>query len=161
MDALNILNRDLNDAAWDHLSGTTLPRARFFKPLDTFWSILSEIQTAYDIKMFIDCGTGNGDLPSEAVGDHKIKMAGIDIVAREGNSPCQVQIIPAHRMPTNEDIWPMVCRPDHSGWVYSLLEKALESGSGFIYVGLLDNMEQDLGDHLENFRFEMGRFDPQ
>ena len=48
----------------------------------------------------------------------------------------------------------MCCRPDRSGWARALLEKCLESGSGFIYVGLRKNMAGDLGSHMMSGAFD-------
>ncbi len=132
----------------------TLPRLRFFEPNEEFWSVLEDVQNEFDIDMFIDCGTGNGDLPAEAI-DRNIKMAGIDIIKREGNNFSDVQIIPAHKIPSNPSVWRMVCRPNHSGWVEPLLEQSLQEDSGFIYVGLNRNIHIDLDDVLELYKFDM------
>lgn len=129
----------LIDAQWDRMYGTSIPRQRFFVPTDLFWKKLKEL----GFSMIIDCGTGNGDLPKEAI-DHDIKMAGIDIIHRDDNGPCEVQIIPAHRIPFSSDIWALTCRPDHSGWCYNLQELAAESGAGFIYVGMPNNIDTDV-----------------
>ncbi len=132
---------ELIDAQWDQMYGTSLPRQRFFIPTDTFWEKLKELSSDFD--MIIDCGTGNGDLPKESA-SHEIKMAGVDICHRDGNGPCEVQVIPAHRMPYGPRIWAMACRPNHSGWCSSLQNQAADSGAGFIYVGKPDNIENDV-----------------
>ena len=144
------INEDLSEQIWEKCFMEELPRIRFLKPKKLFWASLKDIKKSNNLLMFIDCGTGNGDIPKEASQDHNIKMGGCDIVKREGwrKNPCMVQIIPAHRMPMTPTIWPIVCRPDHSGWVRGLLEKALEENAGFIYTGLRKNMAQDLGEWM-------------
>jgi len=142
------MNEEMSEHMWERMQGEKLPRVRFFTPIPIFWEYMKEVQEQYGIEVFADCGTGNGDLPKEAT-NHKIKIAGVDIVRREGNEIMQVHIMPAHRMPFTFEFWPMACRPDHSGWVRGLLEKALQDdNSGFIYVGLRRNMAQDLGSHM-------------
>lgn len=135
-------------------SGITLPRLRFFKPVDKFWDTLTEVIADQKIKMVVDCGTGNGELPKEARLEHDIHMAGIDIVRREGNDYVEVHILAAHQMPCDNKTWRMACRPDHSGWVSPLVEKSLEEGSGFIYVGLPKNVADDLGQYIEHCSHE-------
>lgn len=131
----------LIDAQWDQMYDTSIPRLRFFVPTDLFWKKLKELSSKFS--MVIDCGTGNGDLPEEAK-SHNIKMAGVDIIQRDGNGPCEVQIIPAHRMPFSSNIWALACRPNHSGWCRDLQELAAESGAGFIYIGMPKNIDTDV-----------------
>ncbi len=136
----------LIDAQWDRMYGTSLPRQRFFIPTNLFWNKLKELSSEFS--MIIDCGTGDGELPKEAI-DHDIKMAGVDIIHRTGNGPCEVQIIPAHRMPFSPNIWALACRPNHSGWCHNLQELATESGAGFIYVGMPNNTDTDVNSDLK------------
>ena len=142
------INEDLSERMWETYHGEHLPRMKFLIPNKTFWKHLKDIKESNNIMMFIDCGTGNGHIPKEAISKHKIKMAGCDVVKREDHELGQIQILPAHRMPMNKEVWPMACRPDHSGWVRGLLEKAMEEGSGFIYTGLRENMALDLGRYM-------------
>lgn len=148
------ISERLSENAWESCFGEKIPRLRFFTPNEKFWIELRSIKDSNSIDMFIDCGTGNGDLPKEARTKRDMKMAGIDIVTREGNDPCEVQMMPAHRMPSSKQFWLMACRPDHSGWVRALLEKCIEEESGFIYVGLRKNMAIDLGSHLLDTPFK-------
>ena len=131
----------LIDVQWNRMWGTVLPRQRFFIPNDRFWNKLDALKDSFD--MIVDCGTGNGELPSEAMERH-IKMAGVDICLRDGNGPTIVQIIPAHRMPYSDRIWALTCRPNHSGWCNLLQTQAQDTGAGFIYVGLPNNIDNDL-----------------
>lgn len=148
------ISEQMSEAAWQSYYMQELPRLRFFKPTEAFWGILKQVQETNGIEMFVDCGTGNGDLPKEARYERDIKMAGIDIARREGNEPTEVQMMPAHQMPATDTIWLMCCRPDHSGWARATLEKCLEAGSGFIYVGLRKNMAGDLGPHMMDRTFD-------
>ena len=142
------INEQLSEAAWETNFMHERPRLRFFTPTPVFWQHLKKVQEENNVSMFIDCGTGNGELPTEAKNDHDIKMGGVDIAKREGNTVAEAQIMPAHLMPFNYKIWALVCRPDHGGWARALLDKCQEDGSGFIYVGLRKNMVLDLGDYL-------------
>ena len=148
------INENMSEMAWENMHGKSIGRLRFFKPTDKFWVDLKSIKEAYGIKMFIDCGTGNGDLPKEAREKHSIKMGGLDIVHREGNGPVEVQITPAHRLPLPKDVWRMACRPDHSGWIQGLIEMTHEEDNGFIYVGLKKNMSHDLGKYLLDSKYD-------
>ena len=132
---------ELIEASWNSMYMTSLPRQRFFFPNDKFWRKLGEFGARFN--MIVDCGTGNGELPQEAQ-ERGIRMAGVDIVRRDDNSPTEVQIIPAHRMPFNDRVWALVCRPSHSGWCQNLQSRAYNSGAGFIYVGKPDNIDVDV-----------------
>ena len=132
---------ELIEAQWNSMYLTSLPKQRFFTPNDKFWAKLDELRPYFNL--IVDCGTGNGDLPRESQ-ERGIKMAGIDIIRRDGNDPMEVQIIPAHRMQFDDRMWPLICRPSHGGWCDALQHQALESGSGFIYVGKPTNIEGDV-----------------
>lgn len=136
---------ELIENAWEQNYGRSIPKQRFFTPKKKFWSELKDVMTKFDVGIFIDCGTGNGDIPNEAL-EQGIKMGGCDILHRKGNGPVDVQIIPAHRMPFNSTVWPLVCRPDHSGWVEHLWYRAIAAGAGFIYVGRPTAVENDVGE---------------
>lgn len=148
------ISERMSEQARDQMYGSSLPKLKFFKPKKKFWETIQNVYKANNLKMTADCGAGNGHIARKARHKYKLKMTGLDIVAREGNEPCEVQLIPAHQLPYSKEFWPMVCRPDHSGWVQALIEKAFEEGSGFIYVGLRKNMPQDLGKYLLKAKFE-------
>lgn len=148
------ISENMSEAAWENAFMQERPRLRFFKPTATFWEHLKKVQADNEIMMFIDCGTGNGELPTEARENHDIKMAGCDIAKRQGNTVSEAQIMPAHHMPFNHEVWAMTCRPDHGGWARALLEKCQAESSGFIYVGLRKNMAFDLGDHMMETPFD-------
>ena len=139
---MSIINDLINDRFYAG-SEMTLPDGRFFEPNKKFWKELSKL----GIPSFIDCGTGNGDLPREASGN-SIRMSGCDTNQRETLDP-SVHMLPAHRMPFGEKISALVCRPDHSGWVEALVPIVLEKGARFIYVGLPDNVDNDFPDHYK------------
>jgi hypothetical protein len=123
--------------------GLTLPNLRFFTPIDAFYEALDPYRHLH----LIDAGTGLGRLPEEAA-KRGFNMLGIDLVARDGQSP-DVLRLDAEDFPYDERTWLMMCRPDHSGWVYHTLEKALRLGAGAFYVGLEDNFERDLGEYVD------------
>lgn len=126
-----------------HLSQMKFTNLRFFTPLEAFFEALEP----YRHLRIVDAGTGLGKLPDEA-NLRGFNMLGIDIVVREGQSD-NVQYFDAERFRFNEQTWLMMCRPDHSGWVYDSLERALSLNAGAFYVGLESNFEKDLGDYLE------------
>ena len=136
------IQKDLIESQWMAMHGQSFPKQRFFTPLSIFWSTLESLQHQFSMSL-IDCGTGDGDLPNEAQ-EYGIKMGGVDIIHRTGNSPLQVQIVPAHMIPYSHSMWPMACRPDHSGWCIFLQTQARNQGAGFIYVGLMENIHRDL-----------------
>ena len=133
-----ILINDLVNEQYCQSEGMVLPANRFFIPNSKFWNKLKSL----GIPSFIDCGTGSGHIPTEAK-EKGIRMSGCDI-HRRSDAPPQTHISPAHHMPFNENISALLCRPDHSGWVEGLIPVVLEKGGRFIYVGLPDNVEQDI-----------------
>jgi hypothetical protein len=52
-------------------------------------------------------------------------------------------------MPFSKEVWPLVCRPDHSGWVSALWQRALLKESGFIYCGKAEAMIHDVNEDLK------------
>ena len=132
---------EMIDNQWEAMRNIPMPNQRFFTPTEAFWMALTDYSDEF--RMIVDCGTGNGELPEEAI-DRGIRMGGCDICPREGNGPMRVHIVPAHLMTFDKMIWPMVCRPSHGPWVQHLFDISRESGSGFIYVGLFKNLIVDL-----------------
>ena len=134
---------ELIENQWGAFFMQSAPRMRFFTPRPVFWEHLRRIVDENDIKVVHDCGTGNGDLVIEGR-DENIRIAGNDLLLREGNMPVDpVQIMPAHRMPFDKNFWAMTCRPDHGGWVQHLFEIAHDAGAGFIYVSLPRHIEAE------------------
>jgi len=132
---------------WEQMHGLIIPNQRFFEPTDMFWIELNKL----DVMMFIDCGAGDGHVAAEAT-ERGFRMGACDIARRECHVGVEVQPMPAHRMPFNSEIWPLVCRPDHGGWVEHLFIRAMEKGSGFIYVGHSEKLEHDVGNNHYNMR---------
>ena len=125
------------------MSNMMLGALRFFTPNDSFFEALEP----YKHLRIVDAGTGTGDLPEEAMA-RGFSMIGLDLVPRKGQS-ASVLPMEAESFPYDKDNWLMMCRPDHSGWVYDTLEIALRRGAGAFYVGLEDNFERDLGEYLD------------
>ena len=137
---MDALLRTLRNSA---LSRITAGALRFFTPLEAFYEALEPYK---DLRI-IDAGTGKGDLPEEAM-QRGFNMVGIDLVERHGQSE-RVIFMEAESFPYDERTWLMMCRPDHSGWVYDTLEAALSRGAGVFYVGLESNFERDLDEYVD------------
>lgn len=132
------------ELAWRDSFLTILPNQRFFTPLDIFWEELSKFEKV----SFVDCGAGNGQLMSEAK-NKGILMSGCDLYSRDDVEWGLVKIIPAHKIPFNQEVLALVCRPDHGGWCEDLVMTVLDKGSSFIYVGLPENVSIDIPVDIE------------
>lgn len=114
-----------------------LPSGHFFEPLPLFWTTLQQ----FPVK-FVECGSGSGHLLDMAA-SKKVDLVGFDLFHRDDQSPLVVHGDARHLQwePTR---WPLICRPDHSGWAFEVLAKAIRQGAGGIYVGLPRNYHTDL-----------------
>lgn len=119
-------------------SAVTLPNQRFFTPTDSFWQFLAEHQHI-DI---VDCGTGKGDLLEEAR-SRGLKLRGVDWLPREGQSEL-VELMDANDITWSPTRWPMICRPDHGGWAFDVLQIAKQLGAAGFYIGLGHNYYTDI-----------------
>ena len=128
---------------WARYHNDVLPNGRHFEPSETFNGVIEGLQNELKFTMLIDCGAGEGHV-AKALKAHGIKCAACDIIRRECHVGVEVQIIPAHKMPLDENIWPLVCRPDHSGWCGALFQRAMRMGSGFLYAGHVEKMVHDV-----------------
>lgn len=124
------------------LGGMTATSLRFFEPTEAFFQAMS----AYKDRMVVDAGAGMGHVSAqlEARGH---SMLPVDIMPREGQSP-KVVLLEAESLPYGDNLWLMLCRPDHSGWAYDTMELALRRGAGVFYAGLERNFDCDLGDYV-------------
>lgn len=122
-----------------------LPGGRFFEPQESFWEQLAQ----YKDRRIFDCGTGCGSLPKEAR-ERGFDMIGIDLLDRDGQDPDVVRL-DARVMPFQPTDVVIVCRPDHSGWIVDLLERALHKTGMFIYIGLDKNFDTDLWEYANEF----------
>src|SRR4051812_33153707 len=87
--------------AVDFLRSLELPPGRFFHPTERFWEIVEEI---YPGKVFVDCGTGAGDLAHE-LRERGYKALGIDPAVRDGQIENLVAPVMAETFPfSNRDI---------------------------------------------------------
>lgn len=111
---------------------------RFFVPNERFFSALAEFKGV----KFIDAGTGTGELPDEACA-LGFNMQGIELVRRPNQSP-NVEFREAESYPYSDTTWLLMCRPDHSGWVYDTVEAALRRGASALYVSKGCNLTLDL-----------------
>lgn len=133
---------DLRLSAFARLG--TMANLRWFTPTELFWELIEPFKD----KKIVDCGCGVGDTTREgfALG---FNMVGIDLVKRYGQHK-EVLHVDACAFPFNKNVWPLVCRPDHSGWVYDCLQRAMTRGATALYVGLWDNLDRDLDDLQED-----------
>lgn len=123
------------------MANVRLGYLRFFTPTQQFWEAMEQWRG----QGFIECGAGSGETTREAVANG-FKFMAVDICKRDGQD--NVTIIDATMMSFSDAAWPIICRPDHSGWCEDVMDRALEAGAGCIYVGLRRNVENDLGDHF-------------
>lgn len=124
----------------DAISQFTAGSVRFFEPTEAFFKALAPFKG----KQFIDAGAGQGHVTAQAR-ERGFKMLPVDIMPREGRV---VEVLPleAESQPYSEDLWLLICRPDHSGWAYETLRIALEAGASVFYAGLPRNFAVDLED---------------
>ena len=129
-------HQNLSLAALLHVEPSGL---RWFTPLPVFWD---ELKNRFPGIVFIDVGTGCGDLPREAK-EQSVTMVGIDIiVSRE--TPFVRRGYGEH-WAYSPTIWPIICRPCHSGFPRWVLAQARSFGASMIYVGFNKNRVRDVG----------------
>ena len=115
-----------------------LPDNRWFTPTEKFWEIIA----SFGKQLFVDCGCGTGALTQEAL-DRELVFLAIDLMPRRGQAPGVLQL-DATSMPFSKHMWPLICRPNHSGWAYYTICSALRRGADAFYVGLTSNIDIDL-----------------
>ncbi|HEC66588.1 MAG TPA: hypothetical protein ENI23_15035 [bacterium] len=115
------------------------PNRRFFTPVDEFWKVLSDLPKDLNL---IECGSGMGDLLTEAV-EHGIRLGGVDPIWREGQH-IAVHKMDAMQLTWSSERWPLICRPDHSGWAQDVIVRAKQHGATTLFVGLPSNYRWDL-----------------
>lgn len=138
--------RSLRDS---HLANVRLPALTFFEPTDAFFAALAPFKS----QAIVECGAGMGHV-TKAAQAQGFNMRAIDLVRRKGQWK-KVEIADAELQPYSPELWPLMCRPDHSGWVYDVLERALTRGAQALYVGLDRNLEQDLGEYVGRERLRV------
>lgn len=122
----------------------TMANLRWFTPNDTFWELLEPFKD----KKIVDCGCGVGDTTREGIA-RGFDMVGIDLVKRAGQHAL-VLPVDACAYPFSKNVWPLVCRPDHSGWAHDCLSNAMTRGATAMYVGKMENLDRDLDDLQED-----------
>jgi hypothetical protein len=118
----------------------TLAGLQWFTPNEKFWSTLE----AYKSINLVDAGCGVGNVTREAKKRGFI-MTPVDMIRRKGQIK-SVMHVDAVTLPYSKETWPLICRPDHSGWAYDCMARALSLGACAIYVGKEENIEQDVDD---------------
>lgn len=125
------------------LMGTTLPSHAFFHPTEDFWSMVHKLRfNAHRQVELVDCGCGIGLTLKEAE-KRKIPMRGVDLAKRKGQHPA-VEQLDATILSWGPNNWPLICRPDGSGWHHDVVVRARAQGASIIYVGVARNYERDL-----------------
>lgn len=131
-----------SNLAIDPIGVLTTPDLRWFTPHHIFWGVLSDLLTEFHLDRFVDVGTGRGDLPREAK-EFSVPMIGIDIQECPQNP--EVQCRSASSMRWSPSVWPIVCRPCHNGFPYSVRRRANADGAHMLYVGFRKNLSRDVG----------------
>lgn len=116
-----------------------LPSQRFFTPTDAFWHFIGIHHQKVEL---IECGSGTGYVLEEAA-RRGLRLRGVDLASRLGQSSI-VEKLDATQLPWSPTCWPIICRPDHSGWATEVLRKARASHASGWYVGLSRNYTRDL-----------------
>lgn len=124
------------------LADMCMPAARFFTPRARFWNLLHELVKEHPNLVFLDCGTGMGDLPREA-GERGLRMLGVDHVDREGQDQ-KVLRMDARFCRFGPLVWPLMCRPSHEGWAYEVAKAGLAAGATVLYAGKPENVSRDI-----------------
>jgi hypothetical protein len=129
--------------------GFAMPKMRFFQPTEVFWELLTALLKKHETSV-LEIGAGNGDLFLDGI-KRGVTIQGIDSCRRDGVS--HVLIADAVSWDYKPGTLALCCRPDHSGWAGYALEKALEDGASFMYVGLEHNLLRDLGELVNSADF--------
>lgn len=125
------------------IGAVTLPPGRFFTPKPAFWAALKELASGVKGLAIMDCGCGTGDLILEAHNQGMYFM-GCDLFKREGQS-ARVVALDATQIRWAHNYWPLICRPDHSGWATDVVSNAILQDARAIYVSKPSNYHLDVG----------------
>jgi len=135
-------------------TGLCLPSIVFFEPNTAF---LDWMGKRYNKDIIIyDVGAGNGHVSAElnSLG-HNAKA--IDLHYRDEG--LEVEIANGVLYRYERDAIVMLCRPCHGLFVEVVIDRAKECGvREVLYVGLERNVENDLGDYLDNAEEIAGPF---
>lgn len=122
------------------LMDATLPSHAFLHPEERFWEML-KAYTSQGIEL-VDCGCGIG-LTLQGAEERGIPLRGVDLAYRMGQH-CSVERVDATMLSWGPHRWPLICRPDSSGWCHTVIQQARRQGASTIYVGVSRNYERDL-----------------
>lgn len=135
--SLSTLLRERKNVA---LATVKFGAVKFFQPNEEFWEVIQPFQKHY----LIDAGAGMGHVTEEGT-KRGFMMTAIDVASREDQSALVIVGADATVFPYTDKVWPLICRPDHDGWCYEVIEHALKQGASVLYVGLTKNADRDLG----------------
>jgi hypothetical protein len=122
-----------------HADSGQLDEIRFFTAKPLFFKTLKEWVGG---RVLFECGSGSGHTTRE-LQERGFTAVPVDIAAREGQ--CRdTLIVDACQLKFAKSVWPLVCRPDHSGWAEHLFTRAYAQDAHAIYVGLKENVARDL-----------------
>ncbi len=99
--------------------------------------LVNIIREEADGRQVIDCGAGEGLL-----GNKLPDAVSLDIMPQ--NNP-KVRQVDCTRYPFDDEMMPVFIRPCHSGFVEDTLLYAMHRVKSSLYVGLLKNVDDDLG----------------
>jgi hypothetical protein len=127
---------------------THLPAGRFFHPNERFWHHLCVLagpgnKTVEGPTRFVDCGTGDGYNVMFAARSRGLNVEGIDIARRDGQHKDVVRG-DACDIVWSPTMWPILCRPDHTGWANVVADNALRQGAKVIWCGKPENFKRDV-----------------
>lgn len=131
------------------LSGVTLSDTDMFIPDPEFIKKLSE-----DFKEkcgIVEIGAGRG-LFTKAMRDKGLKAVAIDPNCR-ATYETDVMQMDAMDFPYPENSLVIAARPDHSGWVETAFQRALERNCKIMYVSKLENLYIDFDE--DDFEIEI------
>lgn len=118
-----------------------LPEGEFFRPASKFWELMQWFsKNQIRIK---ECGAGNGYtlVLAQAKG---YNIRGYDICRRPDQDP-SVILADVTKLHWESDESPLICRPDHGGWVSKVVNNARAAGRPSFYIGLSRNYVTDIG----------------
>ncbi len=121
-----------------------LPAQTFFQPTEAWWKLLEDTPWLR-FRRYQDIGAGMGDL-TDAMEEHGYDCNGYDLCSRTGQSE-RVVLEDGVEQYFNWDDCVILARPNHGHGLELLLEHHVGTCE-VLYVGLVKNVERDLGGYV-------------